>query len=63
MYYWKVSTRRVTNQQIIMVKGDIETLASKIVRDECVLFAGAGLSLHAGAPDWDSLASAVQGAK
>lgn len=38
-----------------MVDGDIDNLASKIVRDECVLFAGAGLSLHAGAPDWDSL--------
>lgn len=43
-----------------MVKGDIETLASKIVRDECVLFAGAGLSLHAGAPDWDSLVESAK---
>jgi hypothetical protein len=43
-----------------MVKGDIETLASKIVRDECVLFAGAGLSLHAGAPDWDTLVESAK---
>jgi cold shock CspA family protein len=43
-----------------MVEGDIETLASKIVRDECVFFAGAGLSLHAGAPDWDSLVESAK---